>query len=138
MERYNVGTNLRAQLSGLTYAAKDYIMQDLEPYRRAAKAAGYDLTQCAQIEELYAANREFERLQGFINKNLGLLIVQRGDGYEVSRPDGSKEVSATHATLSGSVRGALGKLKLVEPHTTVANVGCRVTADTFFTTCYSE
>jgi hypothetical protein len=131
-EQYNTSTNFRMQLTNLAYAAKDYIMQDLEPYRAAAKAGGYDITKCSQVENLYARSSVATVMQAMFDKNLGSVITREGDGYLLSDPNGTEVLSIDDTLLPGPVREALGKLKLMEPRTMLEGVGVRVDADTFF------
>jgi len=131
-EQYNSSTNFRMQLTNLAYAARDYIMQDLEPYRAAAKAGGYDMTKCSQVESLYARSSVSTVMQAMFEKNLGLVIRRGGDGYLLSNPNGTEVTSAHDTQLSGPVREALGKLKLMDNQTMLEGVGARVDTDTFF------
>jgi len=131
-EQYNSSTNFRMQLTNLAYAARDYIMQDLEPYRAAAKAGGYDMTKCSQVESLYARSSVSTVMQAMFEKNLGLVIRRGGDGYLLSNPNGTEVTSAHDTQLSGPVREALGKLKLLDNQTMLEGVGARIDTDTFF------
>jgi len=131
-ELYNSSTNFRMQLANLAYAAKDYIMQDLGPYRAAAKAGGYDMTKCSQIENLHARSSVSTVMQAMFEKNLGSVIKRGGDGYLLSNPSGTEVTSVHDTQLSGPVREALGKLKLLDNRTMLEGVGARIDTDTFF------
>ncbi|CAB4189924.1 hypothetical protein UFOVP1193_23 [uncultured Caudovirales phage] len=131
-EQYNSSTNFRMQLTNLAYAARDYIMQDLEPYRAAAKAGGYDMTKCSQVENLYARSSVSTVMQAMFEKNLGSVIRRGGDGYLLSNPNGTEVTSVHDMQLSGPVREALGKLKLLDNRTMLEGVGARIDTDIFF------
>jgi hypothetical protein len=131
-EQYNTSTQFRMQLTNLAYAAKDYIMQDLGPYRAAAHAAGYDMTKCSQIENLHARSSVSLVMKNLLDKNLGSIIMREGNGYLISDPDGTEILSVDDALLPGPVREALGKLKLMDNYIVLEGVGVRMDTDTFF------
>lgn len=131
-EQYSANSNFRMQFTNLAYAAKDYIMQDLEPYRVAAKAGGFDITKSLQLEDLFERSGVSTAMQNLLDKNLGSIITREGDGYLLSDPQGNEVISIDDTLLPGPVREALGKLKLMEPRTMLSGVGVRIDANTFF------
>jgi hypothetical protein len=131
-EHYNTSTSFRIQLSNLAYAAKGLVMSNLDVYRAAAKAAGHDISKYSELEDLWTRSNLSDAMQNLISKDIGSLIKRVGNGYLINDLSSTEIFSVTDTLLSGPIREALGKLKLLESRTILDGVGARIDENTFF------
>jgi hypothetical protein len=128
----SLNTLFRSKFHAVTYAAREYVLRDIQVYLEAAAANGFDTTKFLDIKEQYDEAEQARVMNEHLQKNMGCVIRREGNGYLMGDPEGTEIVSIDDTLLPQPIRLALGKLKLVEPKTLVMGAGFRLDADTFY------
>jgi hypothetical protein len=131
-EAQTTQTLFRSKFHAVTYAARDYVMQNLAPYIEAAKNNGLDISRYSGLDELYLRSKCAYLFMSYVQKNIGSVVKREGSGYLVGDPTGDNFVSVDDTMLPSPMRVALGKLKLAEPRTMLEGVGFKLDENTFF------
>ena len=86
------------------------------------------------VPDLYRTMKNFEAFRTSVQDATGVTVQAEGNDYLVTREysDDRKVEVMTNATLPDGIKAGLGMLKLLEPGSSIADIGMRVDQHTFF------